>query len=98
MSSYAIYPALANDGVDSVPLTVCLAAKDQSVLAQPISNNFDCGGRHGLFDIVLFVWSAGLGVLQQVVHPRQFNDSRVSVVFQRLVGSCEIFLSWHLHI
>ncbi len=58
--------ALAIDGVNcGAPLTGYFAARAESALAQPIGNDFDCGGRHGLFDIVVFVWTASLGVLQQ---------------------------------
>jgi len=29
----------------------------KDVYAQPIGDDFESGGRHGLFDIVVFVWS-----------------------------------------
>ena len=42
-----------------------------------IGDEFESGGRHCLFDVVVFAGRASLGILQEVVHPWQFDDRGV---------------------
>ncbi len=65
---------------------------------QPIGNDFESGGRHCLFDFVVFAGCACLGVLQEMVHTRQFDDSCVRVVSQCVASSREIFLRGYLYV
>ena len=81
-----------------VLLTIFFPARRETVHTQPIGDNFESCGRHGLFDSVVFVWSPSLGVLQEMVHARQLNDSCLRVVLQSLPGGGEIFFRWRRYI
>ena len=60
-----------------VPLTSCFVAARENVPTQPIGDDFESGGRHRFFDLVVFAGSTSLSVLQKMVHPRQFGDRGV---------------------
>jgi hypothetical protein len=45
------------------------AARRRSVHTQPIRDDFESGGRHCLFDVVVLAGRASFSVLQKMVHP-----------------------------
>jgi hypothetical protein len=64
--------------------------------AQPIDDDFESGGRHCLFDIIIFARRPGLGFLKNMVHPGNsltvafelfFNASRAGAGFS-FAGIC----------